>query len=80
MTKKIVLQLDELTCPSCLTKIEGALKPQPGLSDIKVLFNAGKIKARFDNHKITPEAIKDVVMRLGYEVKKMTVKDAQPVA
>ncbi|WP_461215673.1 heavy-metal-associated domain-containing protein [Lacticaseibacillus sp. GG6-2] len=75
MTKKITLQLDALTCPSCLTKIEGALKQQAGISNIKVLFNASKVKAEFDDGQITPDEIKAVVTKLGYEVLKMKVKE-----
>lgn len=75
MDKKIILQLDGMTCPSCLTKIEGALSQKAGISDLKVLFNAAKIKANFDENKITPEEMSDVVTGLGYTVEKMKVKE-----
>jgi len=42
---KVTMKLDDLTCPSCMTKIEGALSHQDGVKDVKVLFNASKIKA-----------------------------------
>ncbi|MFD1392381.1 heavy-metal-associated domain-containing protein [Lacticaseibacillus jixianensis] len=75
MSKKITMQLDQLTCPSCLTKIEGAVKQQPGVANVKVLFNAGKVKADFDDSQISAEQLSDVVTKLGYEVKKVRVKD-----
>lgn len=64
------MQLDQLTCPSCLTKIEGAVKQQPGVSNVKVLFNAGKVKADFDDTQTSADQLSDVVTKLGYEVKK----------
>lgn len=75
MSKKITMQLDQLTCPSCLTKIEGAVKQQPGVSNVKVLFNAGKVKADFDDSQTSADQLSEVVTKLGYEVKKVRVKD-----
>ncbi|WP_407891495.1 heavy-metal-associated domain-containing protein [Lacticaseibacillus sp. N501-2] len=75
MNKKITMQLDALTCPSCLTKIEAAVKQQPGVDNVKVLFNAAKVKADFDDTQNSAEQLTDVVTKLGYEVQKTKVKD-----
>ncbi|KAF1302816.1 MULTISPECIES: heavy-metal-associated domain-containing protein [Enterococcus] len=75
MSKKITLQLDALTCPSCLTKIEHAMNNQPGVSNVKVLFNASKVKANFDDTQTSPEQLSDVVNKLGYEVQKVKVAE-----
>ena len=45
---KLVYQLDGLTCPSCLQKIEGALGQQAGVKTVKALFNSSKVKAQID--------------------------------
>ncbi|WP_203650273.1 heavy-metal-associated domain-containing protein [Secundilactobacillus yichangensis] len=73
--KRVILQLDGLTCPSCMTKIESALAHQPGVEKVKVLFNASKAKADFDDSKVSAEELGQVVDKLGYEVKKIKVKD-----
>ncbi|MFD0897480.1 heavy-metal-associated domain-containing protein [Loigolactobacillus binensis] len=73
--EKAIMQLDNLTCPSCMQKIEGALKQQTGVSEIKVLFNAAKVKVDFDTNQTTAEKLAAVVERLGYPVKKMKVKE-----
>lgn len=58
--KQAILQLETLTCPSCMKKIEGALKNIEGIEEksIKVLFNASKVKLNFDEEKISLEKIK----------------------
>ncbi|WP_225049352.1 MULTISPECIES: heavy-metal-associated domain-containing protein [Lacticaseibacillus] len=75
MNKKIIMQLDELTCPSCLTKIEGAVKNTKGVGAVKVLFNAGKVKAEFDDSQVSADDLSQVVTKLGYEVQGVKVKD-----
>ncbi len=44
MTKRAILQLDGLTCPSCMTKIQSALQNQAGVEKVQVLFNASKLR------------------------------------
>ncbi|SDD87160.1 Copper chaperone CopZ [Bhargavaea beijingensis] len=72
--KQVVLQMEALTCPSCIKKIEGALGKMDGVEQAKVLFNSGKVKARFDERKINAEEIERTVTKLGYPVlsKKMS--------
>src|SRR5699024_10960954 len=45
--KKAVFQLEPLTCPSCVKKIETALTKTDGVDEVKVLFNAGKVRTTF---------------------------------
>lgn len=72
---KIILQLGELTCPSCMTKIQKAVQNQDGVSNVKVLFNAGKVRADIDEGKTSAEKISKVITDLGYEVLKTKVKE-----
>lgn len=71
---KVTMKLDDLTCPSCMTKIEGALSHQAGVQNVKVLFNAGKIKAEFDDSQVTADNLENVVTDLGYTVQSLKVK------
>ncbi|MBU7556036.1 heavy-metal-associated domain-containing protein [Weissella paramesenteroides] len=71
---KIVLQLDALSCPSCLQKIQSALDKQVGITNVKVLFNAAKVKADFDSDKISADKVADTVTNLGYDVQSIKVK------
>jgi len=71
---KVTMKLDALTCPSCMTKIEGALSKKAGVENVKVLFNASKIKAEFDDSQVTAESLADTVTDLGYVVQSAKVK------
>lgn len=66
--KKLVLNLEPLTCPSCIKKIEGALTRLDGVSEAKVLFNSGKVRAQFDESKVSAEEIAKTVSGLGYPI------------
>ncbi|AVK64810.1 copper resistance protein CopZ [Lactobacillus sp. CBA3606] len=74
MMTKATMQLGTLTCPSCLTKIEKALTNQAGVATVKVLFNASKVKATFDESVTNADELSQVVTGLGYEVENVKVK------
>lgn len=76
--EKAIIKLETLSCPSCLQKIENALKGLDGIDkeSVKVLFNSSKAKAAFDSDIITIEAIEKAIEDLGYPVIKSTVKAA----
>lgn len=65
---KAVYQLEALTCPSCIKKIEGTLNKTEGVGSAKVLFNSSKVKAEFDDSKIKAEQLKGIIQKLGYQV------------
>ena len=74
--KQATIQLDTLTCPSCVLKIESAVKNLAGVDkdSLKVLFNASKVKVDFDKEKLSVQDVEAAITKLGYEVKKSTVK------
>ena len=70
------IQLETLTCPSCMLKVEGAVKNLDGIDkdSFKVLFNSSKVKVNFDEDKIGIEQIEEAITNIGYEVIKSSVK------
>lgn len=74
--KTATLQLETLTCPSCLQKIEGAVKGLDGVDKdtIKVMFNSSKVKLSFNEDQITIDQIENAITNVGYEVKKSSVR------
>ena len=69
--QKANIQLETLTCPSCLQKIEGAVGGLNGIdkNSLKVMFNASKVKVNFDGDVISIEEIEKAIQDLGYGVK-----------
>ncbi len=74
--KKATLHLETLTCPSCMAKIEGALKTLDGIdkNTLSVSFNTSRVKVDYDDSKLAIETIQKKITDLGYEVKKTQVK------
>lgn len=66
---KTLLRSQELTCPSCVAKIEKALKAVEGVEQAKVHFNTGRIEIEHDPQKAKPEELVRAVQSAGYEAK-----------
>ena len=62
------LTTEPFTCPSCITKIEGARERTPGVEDASVLFNSNKVKVTFDEDTVSANELAQVVTGLGYPV------------
>jgi copper chaperone CopZ len=67
--KKTILRSQELTCPSCVAKIEKALKAVPGVEDANVFFNTGRIVVQHDPERAADEALVKAVRSAGYEAR-----------
>jgi copper chaperone CopZ len=65
---KAVFQLEPLTCPSCIKKIETTLNKTTGVESAKVLFNSSKVKTEFDNAQIEASQLEETIKKLGYPV------------
>lgn len=76
--KNATIQLETLTCPSCLQKIENGVGKLKGIDkeSLKVMFNASRVRVNFDAEVITIEEIEKSIQDLGYEVKRSRVKAA----
>lgn len=76
MMQKATIQLEALTCPSCIQKIDNAVKSLGGVDkeSVKVLFNSSKVKLDFDSAKVSMKDVENAITALGYEVKKSQVK------
>lgn len=70
------IQLEALACPSCVQKIEHAVKSFGGVEkeSVKVLFNSSKVKFDFDGEKLSVKDVEQAITALGYDVKKSQVK------
>ena len=74
--KSATIQLEALVCPSCVQKIENAVKSLNGVEkeSVKVLFNSSKAKFDFDDEKLSVKDVEKAITALGYEVIKSQIK------
>ena len=61
-------QLETVSCPSCIAKIEGMLTRTQGIQESEVLFNTSRVKVAFDENTISSDEIKSKITSLGYQV------------
>ena len=73
--KKVMMKLSGMTCPSCLTKIEKAVDSLDGTDQIKVLFNAEKLKFIMDSDRVKAVDVKAAIEKMGYEVQGIKEKE-----
>ncbi len=64
---KTLLRSDELSCPSCISKIEKALRRLDGVTDATVHFSTGRIEVEHDPDRVDPERLREAVREVGYE-------------
>ncbi len=63
----IKLKIKGMTCASCVTRIERALKKLPGVLDASVNLATEKAKVDFEPGKTGVPVIKAAIRKLGYE-------------
>ena len=66
---KTLLRSQELTCPSCVAKIEKALKSLHGVNGAVVHFNTGRIEVEHDPQAVSAAELVKVVQAAGYDAK-----------
>ena len=64
---KTVLRSDELSCPSCVPKIERALRALPGVESARVRFNSGRIEVEHDPARASIEDLVNTIRSTGYD-------------
>ena len=70
-TKNIrtLLRSDELSCPSCVPKIEKALLALPGVIKAEVKFSSGRIEVEHDPALSDAAALVNSIAKTGYAAK-----------
>lgn len=64
---KTLLRSRELTCPSCVRKIEKALSALPGVEKATVHYNTGRIEVEHDGTRVGTAELVKAVRTAGYE-------------
>jgi copper chaperone len=66
-TMKTILRSQDLSCPSCVAKIENALQGVAGVTAAKVHFNTGRIEIEHDPAAAPAAKLVQTVREVGYE-------------
>ena len=67
MTTK-TYQLETVSCPSCVAKIEGMLGKTSGVETSEVMFNSSRVRVSFNEDTVSSETLKGSIAQLGYAV------------
>ena len=71
-TDEITLGVTGMTCASCVSHVEGALKALPGVGDAVVNLATGTARVRYIPEVVTPAQMKQAVRDVGYEASEQT--------
>jgi copper chaperone len=63
---KTIFRSSELTCPSCVAKIEKSLKALDGVADARVHFTTGRIEVEHDPARASTDQIVKTIRTAGY--------------
>ncbi|HNS38856.1 MAG: cation transporter [Anaerolineae bacterium] len=66
---KTILRSQDLSCPSCVAKIEKALKSVTGVEEATVHFNTGRIVVEHDSAAVKDTELIEAIRSVGYEAK-----------
>lgn len=59
----------ELTCPSCIAKIETQLRQMDGVEQATVHFNTGRIEVEHDAARASTDQLVEAVRKAGYDAR-----------
>lgn len=74
--KKLTIQLETLTCPSCLQKINAAVKKVDGVNSksVEVLFNTSRVRLDYDKESVNIKDVTEAIEKVGYKVLRTSIK------
>ena len=68
MANRVTLQVEGMDCPSCTSKIEGAVCALPGVGNVNLNFTRQRLDFDCDEKTTSPDAVTQVIEKLGYKV------------
>jgi copper chaperone len=67
--EKITLTVKGMSCGHCVNAVETNVGQLPGVSNVKVYLNDGKVEVEYNPSEVTLEKIVETIDEQGYEVK-----------
>jgi copper chaperone CopZ len=69
---KVVLDVPEISCAHCAQAIAQALRPQPGVQEVRVDVPTQKVHLEFDESQLSLEQVKAILAEEDYPVEAVT--------
>lgn len=66
-SKETILNVDGMTCSSCIRHVEGALRELEGVSATEVKIKDGKVRVEHDPSRASVEQMIEALGEAGYE-------------
>ncbi|WP_040980561.1 MULTISPECIES: copper chaperone CopZ [Oceanobacillus] len=66
--ENITLNVEGMSCGSCVNSIEGSVGQLDGVESVKVHFQDGRVDVSFHTDKVKLKDITDVIEEQGYNV------------
>jgi copper chaperone CopZ len=57
-----------MICGGCPIKLSRALKEVTGVEDVQISLASGEVTVRYDERRVTPPRLKDIVTSTGFGV------------
>uniref|UniRef100_A0A8C3YCJ1 Copper-transporting ATPase 1 n=1 Tax=Catagonus wagneri TaxID=51154 RepID=A0A8C3YCJ1_9CETA len=67
LTQEVVINIDGMTCNSCVQSIEGVISKKPGVKSIRISLANGKGTVEYDPLLTSPETLKEAIEDLGFD-------------
>src|SRR2546421_6845330 len=64
--REVTLNVEGMTCASCVAHVQKAVKSVPGVKDAQVNLARGRATVRFDPTQTNPQKLADAVEHSGY--------------
>ena len=64
----ITLDVTGMTCMGCVASVKRVLTPLPGVSQIDVALETGKVSISYDAGQAQPAQFKQTIQDAGYQV------------
>ena len=68
-TKETILNVDGMSCQSCVRHVEGALRKLEGVAAVEVKLQDGKVRVEHDPAKVPVERMIEAIDDAGYEAR-----------
>ena len=67
-TLNLTLPISGMTCASCVSQVEGALKELPGVLNVVVNLGTNKASLSYDRRFVTVPDLQQAITKIGYDV------------